>query len=144
MPDIVYRTMTPGDYDEAAALWEKSEGVGLSDADTPEGVEAFLARNPGLSSVATCDDRVVGVVLCGHDGRRGYLSHLAVSRPHRRRGIGRALVERTMALLADAGIDKCHIVVFGTNEEAAAYWRGTGWTERTELRMFSRFTRGGA
>lgn len=144
MSKIAYRTMTPDDYGDVEALWRESDGVGLSDADTREGTEAFLARNPGLSSVATCGDRIVGAVLCGHDGRRGYLSHLAVSREHRRRGIGRALADRTVDLLANAGIDKCHIVVFRANEDAVAYWRATGWTERTELSMFSRFTRKGA
>jgi ribosomal protein S18 acetylase RimI-like enzyme len=144
MPDIIYRTMTPDDYDEVEALWRASEGVGLSVADTREGVEAFLERNPGLSTVATCDGRVIGVVLCGHDGRRGYLSHLAVARPHRLRGIGRALADRTVGLLARAGIDKCHIVAFVANKDALAYWRAAGWTERTELTMFSKFTREGA
>ena len=84
--------------------------------------------------------RVVGVVLCGHDGRRGYLTHLAVARTHRRRGIGRALADRSIRMLADEGIDKCHIVVFRDNHAALTHWRDTGWIERTELSVFSKFT----
>lgn len=72
---IVIREMTIQDYDEVLALWRTSEGVGLSDADSDEGVARFLDRNPGLSFVARDGEHLVGAVLCGHDGRRGYIHH---------------------------------------------------------------------
>ena len=83
------------DYEEAAALWRAMPEIGLDDADTPERMESFLARNPGLSFVARDRGKLVGAVLCGHDGRRGYLHHLAVSPSHRGAGLGRALVDKT-------------------------------------------------
>lgn len=140
MSEITYRALVIGDYDEVAELWDSVPGIGLSGADSREGISALLERNPGLSTVATDGRRLVGVVLCSHDGRRGYLTHLAVAKSHRRSGIGRTLADTCIELLAGAGIEKCHIVVFTNNADALAYWRSTGWIERTELAVLSRFT----
>jgi ribosomal protein S18 acetylase RimI-like enzyme len=134
---IVIRDMTIQDYDEVLALWRTSEGVGLSDADLEEGVARFLDRNPGLSFVARDGEHLVGAVLCGHDGRRGYIHHLAVSKPHRRKGLGRALVGRCLSALRRDGISKCHIFVFGDNNDTIAFWKNIGWTQRVELIMMS-------
>jgi putative acetyltransferase len=85
-------------------------------------------------------EQLAGVVLCGHDGRRGYIHHLAVSHSHRRQGIGRALVARCLAALERAGIGKCHIFVFRENEAALAFWQGTDWIDRVDLTMLSQYT----
>ena len=96
MPEI--REMLPGDYDQVAALWKAVDGLGWDEvADSRAGVEKYLARNPGTCFVAEAGGRVVGTVLCGHDGRRGYIYHLAVSPSARRRGVGRALAEGALA-----------------------------------------------
>src|SRR5687768_16369590 len=87
------------DCDEVLSFWQNVPGVGLSDADTPEGMLANLRRNPGLSLVVRHEGRIVGAVLCGHDGRRGYLHHLAVAAEYRGQGIGKALVERCLCQL---------------------------------------------
>jgi ribosomal protein S18 acetylase RimI-like enzyme len=137
---IVIREMTTQDYDEVFALWRTSEGVGLSDADSEEDVTRFLARNPGLCFVARDGEHLVGAVLCGHDGRRGYIHHLAVSESRRRQGLGRALVERCLAALRRDGIGKCHIFVFADNQDTIAFWKSIGWTQRVELIMMSRYT----
>ena len=137
---IVIREMTIRDYDEVGGLWRSSEGVGLSDADSREGAARFLERNPGLSFVARDGEHLVGVVLCGHDGRRGYIHHLAVSKPHRRQGLGRALVERCLSALGRDGIGKGHIFVFADNQDTVAFWRSIGWTQRVELVMMSQYT----
>ncbi len=134
---IVIREMAIADYDEVLALWQASEGIGLSDADSREGIARFLARNPGLSSVVHDGEDLVGAALCGHDGRRGYIHHLAVSKPHRRRGLGRALAEHSLFALRRDGIGKCHIFVFGDNKDAIAFWDKIAWTERVELVMMS-------
>jgi len=116
MADVQIAEMSIADHDDVAALWEATEGVGFDEDDSRENVQSYLERNPGLSFVARCGGELVGAVLCGHDGRRGYLHHLAVPIEHRRRGIGAALVERCLAGLKDAGIRKCNIFVFGSNE----------------------------
>jgi ribosomal protein S18 acetylase RimI-like enzyme len=137
---IVIREMAIQDYDEVLALWRTSEGVGLSDADSEEGVARFLARNPGLSFVARDGEHLVGAVLCGHDGRRGYIHHLAVSESHRRQGLGRALVARCLSALRRDGIGKCHIFVFADNQDTLTFWKSIGWTQRVELVMMSQYT----
>ena len=134
----IIKEMTIDRYDRVLSLWQAAEGVGLSEADSRKGITAFLERNLGFSFVAFNKEQLVGVILCGHDGRRGYIHHLAVSPGHRRQGIGRALVIRSLDALARAGIGKCHIFVFRENETALAFWKGVGWTERIDLTMLSR------
>jgi ribosomal protein S18 acetylase RimI-like enzyme len=131
--------MAPHDYDEVLALWRACPGVGLSASDTREVVTRFIGANPELSFVAREEGRLVGAVLCGHDGRRGYITHLAVAPDARRQGLARELVERCLGALGREGIGKCHLFVFTDNADARSFWKATGWTERTELRVFSRF-----
>jgi len=137
----IIREMTLRDYDQVFALWSQCDGVGLAEGDSREDIRAFLKRNPRLSFVAERGDAIVGAVLASHDGRRGFLYHLAVVAEHRRRGIGRALVKRCLAALKSIGIPKCHIVVFARNRSGRQFWKQIGWVERTELRMMSRSTR---
>jgi ribosomal protein S18 acetylase RimI-like enzyme len=125
------------DHPQALALWESTDGVGLSSADSRENVGRFLRRNPDLSFVATDGNAIVATILCGHDGRRGLIHHLAVASTHRRRGLGRALVARALAALRHESIEKCHLLVFDHNSEGRAFWRGIGAEERTSLGIFS-------
>lgn len=126
--DCNVRTMHLADYAHVARLWQRSEGVGLSESDSLDGVAAFLLRNPGLSAVAeSSTGEIVGAVLCGHDGRRGYLHHLAVDAGHRRLGIARRLLEYCFSGLSSAKILKCNIFVFRESPEAAAFWTHNGW-----------------
>jgi N-acetylglutamate synthase len=126
------------DHAAAVALWRQSEGVVLREVDGREAIGRYLARNPGLSFVAELAGCVVGTVLCGTDGRRGYLQHLAVASSHRRRGLGRALAERAVAALAAQGIEKCHLMVLVENAAARAFWAALGWDERADVRLLSR------
>jgi putative acetyltransferase len=125
--------MTVEDYPDVIALWRSSEGLGLSDADEPGAIAAYLKRNPGLSLVATAGDEVVGAVLCGHDGRRGYLHHLAIARSHRGEGTGREIVSRCLNSLAAEGIRRCHIFVRAENESGQGFWRSVDWWPRPDL-----------
>jgi putative acetyltransferase len=131
--------MTLSDYDDCLALWQATEGMGLSQADRRESIGRYLARNPGMSFVARgADGALLGAVLCGHDGRRGMLHHLAVRADCRSQGLGRALVACCMAALEQEGIDKCHLMVFEQNAGGRVFWQRTGWYERPELVLMSR------
>jgi ribosomal protein S18 acetylase RimI-like enzyme len=132
--------MTPDDYDAAYSLWQRTEGMGHSAADSRENIAAFLQRNPGLSLVARWNGELVGTLLCGQDSRRGYLYHLAVASEHRGRGIGTRLVESCLARLAACGIQKCHAFVYVHNEGGKQFWRKLGCEERVDLLIMSRVT----
>jgi N-acetylglutamate synthase len=131
----VVRVFRIADYDAVMALWRRTEGVGLNESDRRPAIAAYLRRNPKLSFVAEHEGRIVGAVLCGHDGRRGYLHHLAVSKRHRSRGIGRQLVNACLAKLRRAGIQKCNIFIFADNTEGMKFWKRAGWNLRRELRL---------
>lgn len=137
---IKYREMTDDDYERVFDLWQKSEGVGLSDSDSADQIAHFLRRNSGLSQVALKGDMLIGAILCGHDGRRGYIHHLAVDRDYRRLGIGRHLVDRCLNRLKAEGIPKCHLFVFTTNHQATNFWTTARWTQREELVLMSILT----
>jgi putative acetyltransferase len=132
--------MTAADFDEALRLWQNTEGVGLNESDTPERLSAYLQRNPGLSFVARVHGEIVGAVLCGHDGRRGYLHHLAVAKAHRRQGNGRRLVETCLRQLETLGILKCNIFLFADNPDGELFWRRNGWINRADLRVMQKVT----
>ena len=127
------RPMAAGDYDAVLALWRRTPGVGLGIGDERGAVVASLERNPGLSLVAVRGETLVGAVLCGHDGRRGSINHLAVVPEERGRGLGRELVDGCLEGLRAAGIGKCSIVVYRHNTDGQAFWRAIGWTVRDDL-----------
>lgn len=134
------RSFRIGDYDEVHAIWRKAEGVGLNESDSRKAVGLFLKRNPGLSQVAVHEGRVIAAVLCGHDGRRGYLHHLAVVRKWRRNGLGRTLVATCLERLRKAGIPKCNLFLYASNRTGRVFWSRLGWSVRTELRLVQRAT----
>jgi len=135
---VQLREMTLADYDEVYALWAASEGIGLSSADSREAIGAFLQRNPGLAFVAVDGDVIAGAVICGTDGRRGYLHHLAVRSSHKRQGIGRRLAQACLNRLREQGIEKCHIFVYRENHSARRFWESVGWVERVELVLMTK------
>lgn len=127
------RKMTIDDYDGVYDLWMSCAGMGLNNLDdTRGGVEKFLTRNPDSCFVAE-DGRIVGVVMAGHDGRRGYIYHTSVDPEHRHRGIASKLVDETMHALRSLGINKIALVVFDRNESGNAFWEKQGFTVRDDL-----------
>ena len=98
----------------------------------------YLARNPGLSFVAVQGCKIIGAVLCGHDGRRGYLHHLAVAQGHRRNGIGTALVDKALDALRTKGIRKCHGFILDQNRAALEFWQSIGWAKGEDLKVISK------
>lgn len=132
--DYEIEEMAIEDFEEVTALWRKTEGVGLSESDDKSNIAIFLERNPGLSFIArNANGEIVGAVLCGHDGRRGYLHHLAVAANHRRKGIGKFLVAKCLSELRKLGLPKCNIFIFENNAKGIAFWnmavgtKGTIW-----------------
>lgn len=131
------RTMTIDDYDGVYALWKKIRGFGLRSVDdSREGVDRFLKRNPVTSVVAEEDGRIVGSILCGHDGRRGCLYHVCVDVDFRREGIGKAMVVRAMETLKAEEISKVSLIAFAENDIGNAFWNTIGWTERLDLNYY--------
>ncbi len=131
------RPMTIADYDSVIELMRQTPGISLRDADSRLATARYLERNPGLSQVAESGGQIIGCVMCGHDGRRGYLQHLVVSPGFRRRGIANALVEASLLKLEQLGIGKCHVDVFKTNTLASRYWESQGWKLRTDIDRYS-------
>jgi len=132
------RPMLVEDIPAALLLWQGLPGIGLRDADSPAALAKYLARNPGSSFVAMNDkDKLVGVTLAGHDGRRGYLHHVAVTPEYRRLGLGRALVDACLQALKAEGIEKCHLWVKVDNTSGKSFWNHIGWRERTDIALMS-------
>lgn len=128
------QSITIEDYEEVFQLWQQTEGVGLNESDTRENIALYLRRNPGMSFVSRDEaGKIIGTILGGHDGRRGYLHHLAVIKTARGKGLGRSLVEACLDAFKREGITRCNIFVYGNNEEGQAFWRHFGWKPRTEL-----------
>lgn len=121
--------MTAADIEGARALWAEAEGVEISEGDEPAELERYFARNPAMSTVAYADGRLVGAVLCGHDGRRGYVYHLAVDSAHRGQGIARRLMERSLAALKAEGIRRALLLVVADNDGGKKFWLRQGWEE---------------
>jgi N-acetylglutamate synthase len=126
------------DFEEVAKLWRESDGVGLRADETPEWLASYLTRNPEMSWTAREDGRVVGALLCGHDGRRGYLYHLAVAENQRRSGTGRALVGAALESLAKHGISRASVFIYDDNAAALDFWRAIGWHDRVDLRLLQK------
>lgn len=136
--DLKIKEMQMEDYENAYSLWSEIEGIGLSEADSEENIRLYLNRNKGLSFVCENDGEIVGTALCGHDGRRGFIYHLAVSKEFRNKGIGNALLKECLSKLKDEGITKCHIFVLNNNEAGRDFWSRSGWTFRDDVAVFSK------
>ncbi|MBP3577808.1 MAG: GNAT family N-acetyltransferase [Lachnospiraceae bacterium] len=128
------RTMTINDYEAVYTLWLSCAGMGLNNLDDSwEGIDKFLKRNPDTCFVAENDTGIVGVIIAGNDGRRGYIYHTAVHPEYRKRGIGKALVEQAMEVLKSCGINKTALVVFERNDTGNAFWERMGFAVREDL-----------
>ena len=137
MPETRIRPMTMDDYPSAMALWKTTPGIGLSAADEAETMRAYLLRNPGMSQCALAGASLIGTVLAGHDGRRGYLHHLCVDENFRGQGLGRRLVIRALEALRAQGLEKAHAFLFSDNETGRKFWERIGWTWRTDIGVVS-------
>lgn len=131
---MTIRKMVITDYDKVYSLWLSCKGMGLNDLDdSRDGIARYLERNPETCFVAEDNAEIVGVIIAGHDGRRGYIYHTAVSPDHRGQCIGTKLVDTAMKALKDQGINKAALVCFSKNEGGNTFWEKTGFSHRTDL-----------
>ncbi|MBO5460731.1 MAG: GNAT family N-acetyltransferase [Ruminococcus sp.] len=131
------RAMKIEDYDQVFALWMTIKGFGIRSIDDSKiGVERFIKRNPTTSVVAEEDGKIVGSILCGHDGRRGCLYHVCVHKDYRRKGIGKAMVVYAMEALKAEGVNKVSLIAFTKNDIGNAFWNTIGWTKREDLNYY--------
>lgn len=128
------RNMTIDDYEAVYNLWLNTPGMGLNDIDdSKEGIQKYLKRNPTTCFVALNQERVIGAILSGHDGRRGYISHTAVAISERNKGVGKALVDHAMMAMREEGISKVALVAFKKNEIGNRFWENRGFKVREDL-----------
>jgi len=133
------RAMVIEDYENVYKLWTNTAGMGMRSLDDSQrGIDKFLKRNPTTNFVAIADGEIVGVILCGHDGRRGYIYHAAVDIPYRGRGIGTKLVEAVYEALEKEEITKVVLVVFKNNNIGNPFWKSIGWEERIDLNYYNK------
>jgi len=126
---VTTREFVIDDYDDAIALWSDLEGIEICEGDSREEMTEYLRRNPGLSRVAEADGKIVGVALCGHDGRRGWIYHLAVAPTHRRRKVGQHLLDACVNGLRASGLKRAIILVAGDNPAGHEFWLRNGWED---------------
>lgn len=126
---ITTREFVLGDYDRAAALWSQVEGVEICEGDSREEIGLYLQRNPGLSRVAEANGVIVGAALCGHDGRRGWIYHLAVAQDYRGQQVGKLLLDDCVRALQEAGLKRAIILVAGDNLAGHKFWLREGWDD---------------
>jgi ribosomal protein S18 acetylase RimI-like enzyme len=137
--ELFIRPMTIDDYERVCALWMSCKNMGFNNLDDSRaGIGRFLARNPNTCLLAGMEGEIAGVILAGHDGRRGYIYHMAVAEEHRRNGVGTALVERCLEALRVEGIHKVALVAFKYNEAGNAFWEKMGFTVREDLNYRNR------
>ena len=138
MEPFTLHPMTIEDYDEVKELWMSIKGFAIrSIDDSREGIERFLRRNSSTSVIARCEGKLVGAILCGHDGRRGSLYHVCVREGYRRRGIGKAMVTYCMRALQAEEISNVSLIAFTTNDVGNAFWKEIGWKKRPDFNYYS-------
>ena len=137
MEEVRIQPMTVDDYDDVRALWMTINGFGIRTLDdSPADIRRFILRNPTTSVVARVEDRIVGSILCGSDGRQGSLYHVCVAREYRRRGIGTKMVGYCMQQLKLMGINKVSLIAFTRNDAGNAFWKQIGWTRKTDVNYY--------
>src|SRR5947209_13590376 len=127
--EVQIRQFRIEDYEPAVELWNRVDGLDVAEGDDRETIRRFLERNPDLSRIAVDGARIVGAVLCGHDGRRGYVYHLAVDLEYHGRGVGRRLIDECLAGLKRAGVERANILVAKENARGLKFWRRCGWED---------------
>ena len=136
------RKMLISDYSKVYDLWISTPGIGLNDIDDSRaGIEKYLRRNPNTCFVAEEKDSIIGSILSGHDGCRGFIHHTAVCVSRRNKGVGHALVNHAISALEKEGISKVALVVFAENEGGNSFWESEGFSARSDLIYRNKMTK---
>ena len=140
MVNIIYRLFSKEDCGEVLDFWANTAGVRLhkNGEDTVEGISAYLERNPGFSFVALNEDKIVGAILCGHDGRRGIIHHLAVDSRYRKLGIGKKLLRLSLEQLKASNIKKSMLFILKENDIGEAFYRSLYWKEEDSVKVYAK------
>lgn len=137
MTNITIREMKKEDHPQIYEIWRNSKGIGLGQLDLKEEVGNFLKQNSKYSFVAVKDDKLLGAVLCGYDGRRAFIYQMAIDSDCRNKGIGTMLVDKCVKQLKQDRILKCDLYCFTDNEIGRSFWKKMGWKQRPEINIFS-------
>ncbi|MFZ1322621.1 MAG: GNAT family N-acetyltransferase [Ignavibacteria bacterium] len=124
-------------FEKIKNFWETTDGIKLTIGDSKEELESYLKRNKGMSFICKNKDDLIGTILCGHDGRRGFIYHLAVHKDYRKENIATTLIEMSLDQLRSAGIKRCMIMADEVNESGKSFWLKMNWRKRDDLKMFS-------
>lgn len=134
---VIVREMTPEDYDKVYELWNSIQGFAIRTVDdSQEGIHRFLKRNPTTSVVALQNGRIIGSILCGHDGRQGYFYHVCVAKDYRKHGIGEKMAHFALQALRQEGINRAHLTAFAHNQVGNAFWQNIGWNYREDVNYY--------
>lgn len=129
--------MTISDYEEVYSMWQITSKRALTQADQKSEIEKYLKRNKDMSQVAVIDEKIVGTVLAGHDGRRGFIHHMAVMPQYRRQGIAHAMAQKAIEKITEDGIEKTHIFCYENNFTGQSFWKNFGFVKRDDIYVFS-------
>lgn len=131
------RIMQPEDYAQVYDLWLRIKGLGIrSIDDSKENIMRFLHRNSNTCFLAEVEHKVVGTLLCGHDGRRGCFYHVCVDEQYRQHGLATQMAERALEALQEEGINKVNLMAFVTNEIGNRFWQERGWQVRKDVNLY--------
>ncbi|MBE6070795.1 MAG: GNAT family N-acetyltransferase [Clostridium butyricum] len=133
-----FKLLSINDYDELYNLWVRTPGMGMRSLDdSKEGIEKFIKRNPNTNFICLKDNKLVGSILCGHDGRRAYIYHTCVDSEYRGLGIAKTLIAKVSDVLKEEGINKVALVCFKTNELGNTFWRKLNYEKREDLNYYN-------
>lgn len=137
--EFTYKEIKISQFKNLIEFWKQNEEIELTIGDSKDSLKNYLNRNSGMSYV--CIDKkgkkIIGTILCGHDGRRGFIYHLAVSKKYRNKSIGKTLIKLSLSKLKSEGIKRCIIMVNDVNKSGKNFWEKIGWKKRNELVMYS-------
>lgn len=128
---------TPADIPAMLELWRAAPGVSLGAGDNEISLAVLIERNPSTCLVLKYQDSIIGTVLGGFDGRRGYIYHLVVHKDFRRQGYGKKLLQEAVKQLEALGADKINLFVLKSNPEAEGFYEKLGWIKRSDIEVFS-------